>query len=116
MPAMTLRSPLVRFGHVPATTPRSHGRKRVHGLPGGGGDGATGRRVSHNQSHSRAALTPAFNRYKSSFSSARSARALASRWTPHSCIIKLETVKLFERRSPRRNQSPKPTHKAVTPS
>jgi hypothetical protein len=67
MPAMTLRSPLVRFGHVPATTPRSHGRKRVHGLPGGGGDGATGRRVSHNQSHSRAALTPTFNRYKSSF-------------------------------------------------
>jgi hypothetical protein len=36
-------------------------------LAGGGSDRATVRRVPHNQSYSRAALTSAFNSYQSSF-------------------------------------------------
>jgi hypothetical protein len=49
-------------------------------------------------------------------SSARSARRFASGSTPHSCSIRLETVKLVSRRNPLRCHSASPTNNALTPS
>jgi hypothetical protein len=99
--------PLVRFEHVPATPPAATVAKESTGFPEAAATVPPLNLLPTMGVTSGLRFPRRSTLIRPAFSSARSARPLASGWTPHSCIIRLETVKLFEPRSPRRKQSPK---------
>ena len=83
-PAATLRSPLVRLGHVPATTPVARVAKESTGFPEAEVT-APPLKVLPAISVTCGLRLPRRSTVMSpAFSSLRSARALASGWTPHS--------------------------------